>query len=146
MSRLFIICALTTCLIFAGGCRKTTSDNPSTILTAPENAEEAALQVVGTLYGVYAVYHKKGPTSWDDLKAQAANAGPSDQKKALEAIVLVQAAGYKMIWGVNLPLMKKAGIKPDAYAIAESADGHRKLMFSGNVKTTKADKKKDRQN
>lgn len=146
MTRYFIPFLLTTCLIFAGGCRKTTSTNPDTILTAPADTEEAALQLVGTLYGVYAVYHKKGPTSWDDLKAQAANAGESDRKKALEAIALVQTAGYKMIWGVDLPLMKKAGIKPDAYAIAESADGQRKLMFSGNVKTTKADTKKDRQN
>jgi len=137
MTRFIIAGVLVAGLIFSGGCRKTTSDNPETILTTPADAEEAALQVVGTLYGVYAFSHKKGPSGWDDLKAQAANAGTSAQKKALDAIEQVQAAGFKMTWGANLSSIKKEGVKPDDYVIAESPDGRRQLMFGGNVKTTK---------
>jgi len=139
MTRIFISCLLIAALTLFGGCRKTTPTNPDTILTSPADLEEAALQLVGTLYGVYAISHKKGPTGWADLKAQASNAGAADEKKALDAIKQVQAAGYKMTWGVDLPLIKKEGIKANDYVIAESTDGHRKLMFSGNVKTTKAE-------
>ncbi|MCH9652332.1 MAG: hypothetical protein K0U86_04100 [Planctomycetes bacterium] len=146
MTRLFISGILLAGLIFCGGCRKTTPDNPETILTSPADEEEAALQVVGNLYGFYAAYHKKGPTGWDDLKDASSNATASAQKEASDAIQQVQAAGFKMTWGVDKPLLKKEGIKADDYVIAESADGLRKLMFSGNVKTTKPETKKDRQN
>ncbi|MFK7777636.1 MAG: hypothetical protein QM501_05885 [Gimesia sp.] len=145
MTRFFIAGLLIVGLTLSGGCRKTTSDNPSTILTTPADAEEAALQVVGTLYGVYAISHKTGPKGWDDLKAQASHASASPKKKALDAIEQVQAADYKMTWDANLSLIEKEGIKPDDYVIAESADGLRKLMFSGNVKTTKPDTEKGRQ-
>lgn len=146
MTRLFITCFLIVGFTLLGGCRKTTHDNPSTILPPPADAEEAALQVVGTLYGVYAISHKSGPKGWDDLKAQAANAEASAEKKALDAIAQVQAANYKMIWNANLSSIQQEGSKPEEFVIAVSPDGHRKLMFSGNVKTTKPDTKKDRQN
>jgi hypothetical protein len=146
MTRFFITCLLIAGLTLLGGCRKTTSDNPSTILTSPADAEEAALQVVGTLYGVYAISHKNGPQGWNDLKAQASNASASAEKKALDAIEQVQVADYKMTWGANLSLIEKEGIKPDEYVIAESSDGLRQLMFGGNVKTAKSDTKKGRQN
>lgn len=137
MTRFFVACVCIAALILCDGCRKTTPANSESTLTNPADAEEAALQVVGNLYGFYATYHKKGPTGWDDLKAQVSNTGADTKKEALDAIDVVQAAGYKMKWGVDLPLMAKEGINPDDYVIAESPDGHRKLMFSGNVKTIK---------
>ncbi|QDU09389.1 hypothetical protein [Gimesia aquarii] len=139
MTRFFVACVCIIAFFFCDGCRKTTPADSESTLTNPADAEEAALQVVGNLYGFYATYHKKGPTGWEDLKAQVAEVGEKTKKEALEAIKVVQVAGYKMKWGVDLPLMAKEGIKPDDYVIGESPDGRRKLMFSGNVKTTKAE-------
>lgn len=138
MTRFLFVFVIIACLILPVGCRKSTPTNPETVLNTPTDAEEAALQEVGNLYGFYATYHKKGPTGWEDLKAQASKANADTKQKALDAIEAVQAAGFKMKWGVDLPLMEKEGKKPNEYVIAESPDGRRKLMFSGNVETTKA--------
>lgn len=139
MSRYLFFFVIVTCLSLQVSCRKSTSTNPETILTTPTDAEEAALQVVGNLYGFYATFHKQGPTGWDDLKKQASTANAETKKKAFDAIQVVQEAGFKMKWGVDLELLMKEDKKPNDYVIGESPDGLRKLMFSGNVKTTKSE-------
>lgn len=135
MSRFLFAFVVVACLILQVSCRKSTPTNPESILATPADAEEAALQMVGNLYGFYATFHKKGPTGWDDLKAQASTADAETKQKTLDAIKVVQEAGFKMKWGVDLALLLKEDRKPSDYVIGESPDGRRQLMFGGNVKT-----------
>ncbi len=139
MIRFTAVVLLLASFVFFTGCRKTTPSTPVTMLTDPADSEEAALQVVGNLYGFYVAYNKTAPTGWDDLKAQASKASSDAQQKAFDAIDQIQAAGYKMKWGVDKSVIAQAKVKPGEYVIAESADGRRKLMFSGIVKTEKSE-------